>query len=1150
YRPENLKFQGRYTREVSDYELLIPEKVDYRGKFISFTLPHFYKRSNSTRQKRNSKRYSEKVHYKLRFYGKDHHLEMWPNPGFISPGGVVEERGSGSATNVSKIKIRPIKRSLCHYKGKVKGHQNSRLALSTCEGLTGYVRTDHGHYFIEPVRNHNPRTDGQHLHMIYRKTHTPSEETCGTKNWKEGWRDRIRHEYGRRQGTMTNLKTDDETNLSKLFRRTATSKHNYLEILVVADKHFLDYHNNTDYETYILTIMNMASDYFHDQSTGNLIDFVVVRIIYLFKEEEEIDLIINQDAESTLRSFCKWQASVNPPAFSHPNHHDIAILLTRYDLCSDNMSRCGLLGLAYVAQACNANMSCAINEDSGLVLGVVVTHEVGHIMGCGHDNPNDTGCKSNADEFNSHVMSPYVQLATANWSTCSKKFMQEFLEYDLGDCLLDEPQDHNFKTIDMPPGAMYDATFQCRQIFNNPNAEFCDQGPEKNCESLYCKYTSSFCATNKQPPADGTRCGNNMWCYNGNCVPIGERPQAINGEWGDWMAWSECSRTCGGGVTFTERDCNNPTPQHHGRYCLGERRRYRVCNMMPCDPEDLTFREKQCSEYNKNGEHWKPFTMNQPDDVCKLYCENDKNIIKIMAQRVKDGTPCKPGTRNLCIAGKCRVVGCDWIIDSDVVEDQCGVCRGDGTQCTIVDKTFRKIGIGYVKITAIPKGSTKIIVEELKPSPNTLALAAANESTFLLNGDYTEENDEEFHIVGTVGYYFHPEEDLEQIVISGPTTEDLVLFACFFTDANPGILYRYAIRTGNESSSYLPKYHWEFLEWNECDKRCGIGTQVAKPRCIEEKGGKVSDAFCTQSMKPEPKVRICNEQPCRAFWKVGEWTKCNGCLFKSGQRMRTVQCVKESPYEDEYIITEDSNCGQNKPKRLELCNSARPCNRRVRKSSIRKSNLFSDKQFHGKAMKSYKYNKVTNHSSEETARKIKEHSESVNEHSIPIRNPNREKMSKHKYIKKKAMHRLRSESKFHDNNNGIIANKQKCSQRKMVLNKKQNPSQSNQICPNKEESYNDGSCEVHLHGPKPGAIIKDVAPQKQFDIVEIPILENKNDIVLSDEASEELGDKLSEVLDTKEKKEFTGEEATKHLHGLDKKEPKKEKESNFVINEI
>lgn len=71
------------------------------------------------------------------------------------------------------------------------------------------------------------------------------------------------------------------------------------------------------------------ADYYHDSTSGNQMDVVVVRIMYLEKEEEEIDLTINRNAEDTLASFCKWQQTVNPKDLKNPNHHDIAVLLTR-----------------------------------------------------------------------------------------------------------------------------------------------------------------------------------------------------------------------------------------------------------------------------------------------------------------------------------------------------------------------------------------------------------------------------------------------------------------------------------------------------------------------------------------------------------------------------------------------------------------------------------------------------------------------------------------------------------------------------------------------------------------------------------------------------------------------------------------------------
>lgn len=90
-----------------------------------------------------------------------------------------------------------------------------------------------------------------------------------------------------------------------------------------------------------------------------------------------MNLDISSDASKTLPAFCEWAEKINPKDHTHPQHHDIAVLLTKLDLCMGE--NCDLLGLANVASACNPRYSCAINEDNGLQIGYVVAHEIGHV---------------------------------------------------------------------------------------------------------------------------------------------------------------------------------------------------------------------------------------------------------------------------------------------------------------------------------------------------------------------------------------------------------------------------------------------------------------------------------------------------------------------------------------------------------------------------------------------------------------------------------------------------------------------------------------------------------------------------------------------------------------------------------------------------
>lgn len=56
----------------------------------------------------------------------------------------------------------------------------------------------------------------------------------------------------------------------------------------------------------------------------------------------------------------------------------------------------------------------------------------------------------------------------------------------------------------------------------------------------------------------------------------------VDGRWGKWGPFGTCSRSCGGGVQLSKRECDNPVPVNGGKYCQGVRVKYRSCNLIPC----------------------------------------------------------------------------------------------------------------------------------------------------------------------------------------------------------------------------------------------------------------------------------------------------------------------------------------------------------------------------------------------------------------------------------------------------------------------------------------------------------------------------------------------------------------------------------------
>ncbi|XP_056144219.1 properdin-like [Lampris incognitus] len=51
----------------------------------------------------------------------------------------------------------------------------------------------------------------------------------------------------------------------------------------------------------------------------------------------------------------------------------------------------------------------------------------------------------------------------------------------------------------------------------------------------------------------------------------------VDGNWSPWGAFSSCSVSCGVGLELSVRQCNNPTPKHGGRPCVGTGGQKRIC---------------------------------------------------------------------------------------------------------------------------------------------------------------------------------------------------------------------------------------------------------------------------------------------------------------------------------------------------------------------------------------------------------------------------------------------------------------------------------------------------------------------------------------------------------------------------------------------
>ncbi|KAL1783339.1 A disintegrin and metalloproteinase with thrombospondin motifs 12, partial [Sigmodon hispidus] len=491
-----------------------------------------------------------------------------------------------------------------------------------------------------------------------------------------------------------------------------------------------------------------------------------------------------------------------------------------------------------------------------------------------------------------------------------------------GFCLDDIPKKKGLKSNVIAPGVIYDVHHQC-QLQYGPNATFC-QEVENVCQTLWCS-VRGFCRSKLDAAADGTRCGEKKWCMAGKCITVGKKPESIPGGWGRWSPWSHCSRTCGAGAQSAERHCNNPEPKFGGKYCTGERKRYRLCNVHPCRSDTPTFRQMQCSEFDTvpyKNEFYRWFPVFNPTHPCELYCRPiDKQFSEKMLDAVIDGTPCFEGgsSRNVCINGICKKVGCDFEIDSNATEDRCGVCLGDGSACQTVKKLFRqKEGSGYVDIGLIPKGARDIRVMEIKAAGNFLAIRSEDPEKYYLNGGFIIQWNGNYKLAGTV-FQYDRKGDLEKLMAPGPTNESLWI-QLLFQVTNPGIKYEYTVRKdGLDNDVEKLLYFWQFGRWTECSVTCGTGIRLQTAHCIKKGHGIVKATFCNPETQPSGRQKKCYEKDCPPRWWAGEWEACSKTCGPYGEKKRTVLCIQTMGSDEQALPATDCR-HLLKPKTLVSCN--------------------------------------------------------------------------------------------------------------------------------------------------------------------------------------------------------------------------------------
>lgn len=63
----------------------------------------------------------------------------------------------------------------------------------------------------------------------------------------------------------------------------------------------------------------------------------------------------------------------------------------------------------------------------------------------------------------------------------------------------------------------------------------------------------------------------------------------VDGNWGKWSSWNDCTKSCGGGNQTRKRECNDPKPAYGGKACGDYSEESRTCNTRECPSKDCTI---------------------------------------------------------------------------------------------------------------------------------------------------------------------------------------------------------------------------------------------------------------------------------------------------------------------------------------------------------------------------------------------------------------------------------------------------------------------------------------------------------------------------------------------------------------------------------
>lgn len=325
----------KLSGKLSEYGLIVPFSTDSQGRYISHLVSadpigftpgqeHQGKRHRRVPRDAPSTTPPSSTHQHLFFnvtvFGKELHLRLRANRRLVAPGAFVEWQEDFEEKSKEQI------HGDCVFTGDVSDMPQASVAISNCDGLAGLIRTDNGEFFIEPLEKGQQDVEVKgRVHVVYRRSAIRRDGTPRTVEMHNEVADFGIADLPRALDVVEHKLSESERK-----RRHAKKEDYNIEVLLAVDDSVIRFHGKEHVQNYVLTLMNIVDEIYHDESLGSNINIVLVRMI-MVGYRQSISLIERGNPSRSLEQVCRWANTQQRRDPDHAEYHDHAIFLTRQD---------------------------------------------------------------------------------------------------------------------------------------------------------------------------------------------------------------------------------------------------------------------------------------------------------------------------------------------------------------------------------------------------------------------------------------------------------------------------------------------------------------------------------------------------------------------------------------------------------------------------------------------------------------------------------------------------------------------------------------------------------------------------------------------------------------------------------------------------